>query len=190
MPRDFGPNPFLDTTAGGLLAAVAERFPEREAIVAADRRITYAELYQGANRCARALLAAGVQRGHTVALWLPNRPEWFFIQYACAMLGAVAVSLNTRYKAHELGYILEQSEATTLVLTDRLGPVDYLDTLHAVLPGLFEAEPGDLAAENLPHLKRIIVDCEDPHPGCLGRLIGTPEAPPAGTATTTLREFA
>ncbi|HYR40901.1 MAG TPA: AMP-binding protein, partial [Methylomirabilota bacterium] len=168
MPLDFGRNPFLDATAGGMLAAVAERFSEREAIVVADRRITYAELYQGVNRCARALLAAGVKRGHTVALWLPNRPEWFFIQYACAMLGAVAVSLNTRYKAHELGYILDQSEATTLILTDRLGPVDYLDTLHAVLPGLFDAEPGDLAAENFPHLKRIIVDCEDPHPGCLG----------------------
>src|SRR6266851_440767 len=168
MPLDFGRNPFLDATAGGMLAAVAERFSEREAIVVADRRITYAELYQGVNRCAPALLATGVKRGHTVALWLPNRPEWFFIQYACAMLGAVAVSLNTRYKAHELGYILEQSEATTLILTDRLGPVDYLDTLHAVVPGLFDAEPGDLAAENFPHLKRIIVDCEDPHPGCLG----------------------
>lgn len=168
MPRDFGPNPFLDSTAGGMLAVVTERFPEREAIVTADRRITYAELYERVNRCARALLAAGVKRGHTVALWLPNRPEWLFIQYACAMLGAVAVSLNTRYKAHELGYILDQSEATTLILTDRLGPVDYLDTLRAVVPGLFEAEPGDLEAANFPNLKRIIVDCEDPHPGCLG----------------------
>ena len=120
MPRDFGPNPFLDATAGGMLAAVAERFPEREAIVAADRRITYAELDQQANRCARALLAAGVKKGDTVALWLPNRPEWLFVQYACALLGAVAVSLNTRYKAHELGYILAQSEATTLILTDPL----------------------------------------------------------------------
>jgi fatty-acyl-CoA synthase len=147
---------------------VAERFADREAIVAADRRITYAEFYQHVTRYARALLTAGVKRGHTVALWLPNRPEWLFIQYACAMIGAVAVSLNTRYKAHELGYILDQSEATTLILTDRLGPVDYLDTLHAVVPGIFEAEPGDLEAENFPNLKRIIVDCEDPHPGCLG----------------------
>jgi fatty-acyl-CoA synthase len=168
MPRDLGRNPFLDSTAGDMLAEVAERFAEREAIVAADRRITYAEFYQRVNRCARALLAAGVKRGHTVALWLPNRPEWLFIQYACAMLGAVVVSLNTRYKAHELGYILDQSEATTLILTDHLGPVDYLETLEKVIPELHKAEPGDLEAENFPNLKRIIVDCEDPHAGCLG----------------------
>jgi fatty-acyl-CoA synthase len=168
MPRDFGPNPFLDATASGMLAAVAERFAEREAIAAADRRITYAEFYQHVNGYARALLAAGVKRGDPVALWLPNRPEWLFIQYACAMLGAVVVSLNTRYKAHELGYILGQSEATTLILTDHLGPADYLETLEKVIPGLHEAEPGALEAENFPNLKRIILDCDDPHPGCLG----------------------
>src|SRR5437588_10103208 len=94
MPRDFGPNPFLDTTAGGLLAAVAERFPEREAIVAADRRLTHAERYQGAHRCARPPLAPGVPRGHTVALWPPPRPDGFFIQHACAMLGALAAWPN------------------------------------------------------------------------------------------------
>ena len=42
-------------------------------------------------------------------------------QHGCAMIGAVAVALNPRYKAHELSYILRQSDATTLVLTDHLG---------------------------------------------------------------------
>ena len=53
-------NPFLDATVGGMLAAAAARFPDREAIVATDTRITYAGLYAGACRAARALLALGI----------------------------------------------------------------------------------------------------------------------------------
>ena len=121
-----GPNPFLDSTAGQMLARVAAQFPDREAIVAADRRITYEEFLRESERAARGLLALGIAKDDKVALWLPNRPAWLFIQQACAMIGAVAVALNTRYKAHELAYILGQSDATTLILADHLGPVDFL----------------------------------------------------------------
>ncbi|HET8576599.1 MAG TPA: AMP-binding protein [Methylomirabilota bacterium] len=162
-----GPNPFLGATIGGMLTALAERSPAREAIVFPDRRITYADFHREARRYARALSALGVKKDEKVALWLPNRPEWLFLQYACAMIGAVVVGLNTRYKAHELAYILEQSESTTLVLTDHLGPVDYLETVHQVLPGLLDSEPGALEVEGFPLLRHVIVDADDPYPGCL-----------------------
>jgi fatty-acyl-CoA synthase len=167
MRPQVGPNPFLDATAGQMLAAVAARFSEREAIVAADRRITYAEFLRESERAARGLLGLGIAKDDKVALWLPNRPAWLFIQQACALIGAVLVALNTRYKAHELGYILAQSDATTLILTDRLGPIDFLETLGEVLPALRDGEPGDLALSGFPALKRVIVDAEDPYPGCL-----------------------
>jgi len=83
------------------------------------------------------------------------------------MIGAVAVALNTRYKAHELAYILGQSDATTLILADHLGPIDFFETLSEVLPGLRDGEPGDLGLPGFPKLKRVIVDAEDPYPGCL-----------------------
>ena len=78
-----------------------------------------------------------------------------------------AVALNPRYRAHELAYILKQADVTTLLLTDHLGPVDFLDTLDDVLPGLMQTTPGELAMENFPLLRRVIVDAEDPYPGCL-----------------------
>jgi len=162
-----GTNPFLDATAGGMLAAVAARFPTREAIVAADRRITYADFARQSERVARGLLALGTRKDDKVALWLPNRPAWLFVQYACAMIGAVVVALNTRYKAHELSYILSQSDSTTLILTDHLGPLDFFETLAAVLPGLRDAEPGTLEVKEFPWLRRVIVDAEDPYAGCL-----------------------
>ncbi len=133
LPSGDG-NPFLHETAGGMLAVMARRAGEREAIVAPDRRITYAQLHREAQRVARGLLALGVKKNDKVALWLPTRPEWLFAQSGCAMIGAVVVALNTRYKAHELRYILRQSDATTLVCADHSGPVDYLETLTGRLP--------------------------------------------------------
>jgi fatty-acyl-CoA synthase len=135
--------------------------------VAPDRRITYAEFHREAERLARGLLAQGVKKNDKVALWLPNRPEWLFAQYGCALIGAVVVALNTRYRAHELRYILRQSDATTLICADHSGPVDYLETLAEVLPTLAGSVPGELAADDFPVLRRIVVDADDPYPGCL-----------------------
>ena len=172
-------NPFLRVTVGAMLATMATRAPEREAIVAPDRRIRYAELYRAAGRVAAGLLALGVKKNDKVALWLPNRPEWLFVQYGCALIGAVVVALNTRYKEHELRYILRQSDATTLVCADHSGPVDYLEILGEVLPSLRDAIPGELDIEDFPLLRRVIVDAEDPYPGCLrlGDLLAEGDAP-------------
>jgi len=160
-------NPLRETTAAQMLAGVAARYPEREAIVAGDLRITYAEFWRQAQKTAAALAALGVGRGDHVAIWLPSRPSWLFAQYACAALGAVAVALNPRYKAHEVSYILRQSDAAALILADHLGPVDYLETLAEVLPGLAQSEPGALEAPGFPRLRHVIVDADDPYPGCL-----------------------
>ena len=112
-------NPFLHATVGEMLDVVAARYPDRDAIVATDERVTYAAFRERAATLARGLSALGVAPGDSVAIWMPNRPTWFIAQQACARLGAVVVALNPRYKAHELSYILAQSDATALILTDQ-----------------------------------------------------------------------
>ncbi|MCL6640381.1 MAG: AMP-binding protein [Candidatus Rokubacteria bacterium] len=153
-------------TLGELVDAAAARWPVREAIVFEGERLTFADLRDRARRLARGLRALGIGPGDPVAIWLPNRPAWFVVQHACARLDAPVVALNPRYRAHELAYILGQSEARALVLTDHLGPVDYLATLEEVLPGLARAVPGELDAAAAPHLRHVIVDSEDEFPGC------------------------
>ncbi|HEV8474100.1 MAG TPA: AMP-binding protein [Methylomirabilota bacterium] len=158
--------PFARATAPSLLDAAAARHAQREAIVFGDERITFSGLRDRVRAFAAGLAALGLGRGDALAIWLPNRPLWFVAQHAAASLGVVVVALNPRYRAHELSYILGQSRSTALLLTDRLGAVDYLDMLVAVVPELPEAVPGELTSEQFPALRHIILDAEDVSPGC------------------------
>lgn len=63
-------------------------------------------------------------------------------------------------------YILGQSDAKALRLTDHLGGVDYFETLHEALPGLPDSVPGELSFAKFPVLRHVIVDADDPYPGC------------------------
>lgn len=160
-------NPYGEATLGDLLDDVARRHGDREALVFGDERLTFAEFRDRALALARGLRALGLGRGDHVAIWMPNRPSWFVAQQACARLGAVVVALNPRYRAHELSYILAQSDARALIVTDRLAGVDYLDTLGEVVPELGTAVPGEIESARFPLLRTVVVDADDPYPGCL-----------------------
>ena len=163
---DYAPaNPYRDATLASMLDDVARRHPTREALVFLDRRLTYADVADEVARCARGLLALGVEPGDKVALWLPNRPEWLVVQHAVARIGAVLVALNTRHRAHELDYVLRQSRAAVLVLQDHSGPVDFLERLDAVLPRLHERDPDRLGFERFPELRRIVCLADDVYGG-------------------------
>jgi fatty-acyl-CoA synthase len=159
-------NPFARATAWSLLESIAARHAAREAIVFGDERLTFADLRARARAFAGGLEVLGLGPGDALAIWLPNRPLWFVAQYAAASLGVTVVALNPRYRAHELTYILRQSNAAALLLTDRLGPIDYFDTLEQVLPELPDAVPGELASARFPKLRHVIVDAPDVYPGC------------------------
>ncbi|HZF04892.1 MAG TPA: AMP-binding protein, partial [Patescibacteria group bacterium] len=177
-------NPFARATVWSLLEAIAARHGQREAIVFDDERLTFAGVRDRARVFAAGLAALGLGRGDALAIWLPNRPLWFVAQYAAASLGVVVVALNPRYRAHELSYILGQSNAVALLATDRLGPVDYLDTLEALLPELADAVPGELASARFPRLRHVIVDSEAVFPGChrVSDLMATGTLAPAAVA--------
>jgi len=163
---DVADNPFAHATASSVLDAITARHGQREAIVFGAERLTFAALRDRARAFAAGLGALGLGGGDALAIWLPNRPLWFIAQYAAASLGIVVVALNPRYRAHELSYILGQSNAVALLLTDRLGPIDYFDTLEALLPELADAVPGELASTRFPKLRHVIVDADDVYPGC------------------------
>jgi acyl-CoA synthetase (AMP-forming)/AMP-acid ligase II len=77
------------------------------------------------------LIAIGVEPGDKVGLWMTNRAEWLFLLYAVPAVGAVLVPLNTRYRADDMLYAVDQSDTTTLLFNDRSGPVDYSAMVRA-----------------------------------------------------------
>jgi fatty-acyl-CoA synthase len=160
-------NPFAAATVYDVLAQAAHRYPDREAMVFGDERVTFAALRERVDAFARGLDAIGLSKGDALAIWLPNRPLWFVAQYAAARLGIVVVALNPRYRASELSYILRQSDAAALLMTDHLGPVDYFEILHAVVPEVHDGVPGEVESAGFPRLRHVVVDTDDPYPGCV-----------------------
>ena len=67
-------------------------------------------------------MALGVEPGEHVALWMNNRPEWLFLTFAIARVGAVLVPLNTRYRTDDVAYTVRQSDSGTWISIDRSGP--------------------------------------------------------------------
>ncbi|MEU0137548.1 AMP-binding protein [Streptomyces sp. NPDC006296] len=112
-----GGTPLLGDTVGRNLDRAIEAFGEREALVdvASGRRWTYAEFGAAVGELARGLMASGVAKGDRVGIWAVNCPEWVLVQYATARIGAVLVTINPAYRAHELRYVLDQAGISVLV---------------------------------------------------------------------------
>lgn len=83
-------------------------------------------------QAASGLRAAGIGAGARVALWLPNGAGYLAAIFACARLGALAVHINTRFRAAEVGNILRRSRATVLVTEWGFAPVDFPAILAAL----------------------------------------------------------
>jgi 3-oxocholest-4-en-26-oate---CoA ligase len=105
-----------------LWEAVSDRVPEREAVVCGDRRLTYAQLEQRANRLANHLSANGVGPGDLVGCYLTNGTEYLETLLACFKIRAVPVNINYRYVTDELRYLLDDSGAGVLVCNEQFVP--------------------------------------------------------------------
>jgi len=94
-----------------LLEDSARRYPYRDALVLGDTRIGYGELDARANRVADLLVARGIAPGDTVAMSLPNVPEFAIVYFGILKAGAVVVPLNIMLKDREIAYHLQDSGA-------------------------------------------------------------------------------
>jgi acyl-CoA synthetase (AMP-forming)/AMP-acid ligase II len=102
-------------TVDALFRLSLARRPEAEALIAGDRRFSYAELDRLVDAMAGNLAARGLRRGDRVALLLGNCPEFLMAILACARLGAVSMPLGTRQRQPELEYALTDSGAAALI---------------------------------------------------------------------------
>jgi fatty-acyl-CoA synthase len=126
--------PLIGQTIGDHLDGVVATYPDNLCLVSRHQRVrwSYADFLAEVERCARAFLALGVERGDRVGIWAPNRAEWTVVQYATAKIGAILVNVNPSYRSHELSYALNQSGVSVLVRADEFKGVSYWETLESI----------------------------------------------------------
>ena len=142
-------------TFGGFIADCARRHGDREALVSGDRRITYRDLESEVRQFAKALLAAGVTKGSTVALMLGNRPEFVVAAFGAGSIGAIVVPVST-FASAERDYILRHSDASILVTQPSLLNHRFVDELLESHPELADGPSGQLRSTVFPFLRRIV----------------------------------
>jgi len=89
------------------LEQAADRFGERDALLAGDRRWSFRELDDAADRFRTHLAAHGVGPGDRVAVMTTNRPEFVVAVHGISKLGAASVLLSPAWKAVEVGHALD-----------------------------------------------------------------------------------
>jgi len=124
----------MEYNLADLWEKVVDTVPEREAMVCADRRLTYADADARINRLAHALAERGVGPGDHVALYLYNGTEYLEGMLAAFKLRAVPVNVNYRYVEDELRYLLDNSDAKAIVFHREFAPK--LAAIRADLPRL------------------------------------------------------
>lgn len=125
-----------------VLEETVRRFADRPAVLYEGKAITYRQFAADVDWLAAGLVKLGIEPGDKVGIWMSNIPEWITAYFAIARAGGVVVPMNTRYKTHEVGYILGNAEAKAVFVAQGFLGIDYAAMLAEVcgkLPLLREA---------------------------------------------------
>jgi acyl-CoA synthetase (AMP-forming)/AMP-acid ligase II len=101
---------------GDLLTRSAARAPRQIALVDGERRLTYRQFNEAANRLAHGFASLGYARGDAVALMSGNSAEFLITYFACAKLGLICVPINLFWRHGELAYVLSHAEVRCIVV--------------------------------------------------------------------------
>jgi fatty-acyl-CoA synthase len=132
MRQSYGPD--YPHTLGALMAW-SELDPTGPAVTDAAGTFDRRAFQNRVRRFAAGLRKASVGPGAHVALWLPNGADYLAAIFACARLGALAIHVNTRFRAAEVGSLLRRSRALALVTQWGFERVDF--------PAIFAALPSE-----------------------------------------------
>jgi 3-oxocholest-4-en-26-oate---CoA ligase len=125
--------------------------PDSPAYIHGNAVITRKDAEKRSNNLAKALIARGAKPGGKVAFYMHNRPEYCELLAACFKARLVHVNVNYRYTAGEVAYIIDNSDAQTVVF----GP-EFQSIVEEIRPRLPKAQTwvalGDSGADSFERL--------------------------------------
>ncbi|MDJ0656407.1 MAG: class I adenylate-forming enzyme family protein [Xanthomonadales bacterium] len=159
------------TTLGDMLLTAADQFPDTEAVIFPDERITYQQLAERALRTARSLRALGVGGGDHVGILLPTCSEFLDALFGATLLGAVVVPVNARFRPPEITYVCENADLKVLLTSHRyVDTADFVPRVMEALPGLADSnDPARLDLAAAPKLTAVVSLSGDDVDGLLNR---------------------
>ena len=122
-------------TFGDMLDKAADLYPDKEALVDTTSRLTYSQLRKEANRLAISLMEFGIKPQDRILLQVPNWNEFIYSFFAIQKIGAIDVLLLARHAQVEIDHICRLTGATTWIVPEKYGSIDYLPIIDNVLEG-------------------------------------------------------
>jgi len=116
---------------GVVLEEVAERYPDKTAILYEDARFTYDQVNRIVNQYAAYFRSLGVQKGEPVVVMLENRPEFIFVVAALAKLGAISGLINTNQRGQVLKHSFKLVGKRIFIIGEEL-----IDAFEDIRPDL------------------------------------------------------
>jgi acyl-CoA synthetase (AMP-forming)/AMP-acid ligase II len=151
MAAEVPPLPW--STIPAMMRDVALRHATIEAVVDGEVRLDFAALHGEALRVARSLAAAGIGPGDAVAIWASNGWRWVVAACGIWQLGAIVVPLASRWKAAEVGPLLERVEARVLFAESTSAG----EPLYPSLESLLGAGRAGRPIAGLPRLEQVVL---------------------------------
>jgi acyl-coenzyme A synthetase/AMP-(fatty) acid ligase len=147
-------------TLPALLRRDVERWGEEEFVVHDGDVHTWRDVDRASADVAKGLLAIGVTKGSRVGILMPNSVDWIVAFLAAARIGALVSPLSTFLQGPELARTLARADVQVLLCVDRYLAHDYVARLEQI-PGLADATGTDLFLASHPHLRHVVVWCDD-----------------------------
>jgi long-chain acyl-CoA synthetase len=97
---------------------MSERYPDKTAVIYLGQRFSFSHLRDLGERFAGALLDLGVNKGDRVMIYIPNCIQWVIAFLGIQKIGAALVPVSPIYTSHELGYMIDDSGAETIICQD------------------------------------------------------------------------
>jgi len=137
----------MSLNLGCILQASAASRPDSTVLRLGESSMSYGELDAAARGVAAALLERGVQPNDTVAVLIPNVPEFTIAYFGILYAGAAVVPINVLASAPEVDYFLRDSKAKLLIAHTSFNDVGSKGAEIAGVPFVSagDAGPGTLA---------------------------------------------
>ena len=112
-------------TLGALLERQARERGKAEALVTQTTRVSYREFLDLCLSAAGYMQSIGLRRGDHVGILMGNDEKWLALFYGAALIGAVTVPVNTRFKAAEVEQCVKQADCKALFYVPRFMKQDF-----------------------------------------------------------------